>query len=161
MQRPRTPCKRWMCVTSGSAHESSQASVTIKFLKVQGKKRGENGSECSCVQTKYTCVQCVSHIVDACACSGARCGCSRWERGKIASISSYNTATTPTLLLNQHVQHQSASQGALPQVNHSNRDTAGATIPEYDSHFGPTNQQATVHGVLTKAWAMGNRLANE
>ena len=137
----------------------------MKFLKVQGKKRGENGSECSCVQTKYTCVQCVSHIVDACACSGARCGCSRWERGKIASISSYNTATTPTLfqvpcttptlLLNQHVHHHSASQGALPQVNHSNRDTAGATIPEYDSPFGPTNQPTNVHGVLTTAWAMG------
>ena len=40
IQRPRTPCKRRMCVTSGSAHESSQASVTVKFLKVQSKKRG-------------------------------------------------------------------------------------------------------------------------
>ena len=40
MQRPRTPYKRWMCVTSGSAHESSQASVIVKFLKVQSKKRG-------------------------------------------------------------------------------------------------------------------------
>ena len=159
-----------MCVTSGSAHKNSQASLAVNFLKAQS-KNGENGARCCCVQTKYACVQCVSHVVDACACSGARCGCSRWERGKIASISSYNTATTPTLfqvpcttpplLLNQHVHHHSASQGALPQVNHSNRDTAGATIPEYDSHFGPTNQQATVHGVLTKAWAMGNRLANE
>ena len=145
-----------MCITSGSAHESSQASLTLKFLKVQSKKRVRMVQ--GVVVCKWNTPVCnVCLILWMLVHARARdVGVAGGSVGKsppfppttlLQRQHCYNTntvpCTTPTLLLNQHVQHDSASQGALPQVNHSNRDTAGATIPEYDSPFGPTNQQAT------------------
>ena len=124
---------------------------------------------------KYTCVQCVSHIVDACACSGARCGCSRWERGKIASISSYNTTTTPTLLQHQHCSMYNTN--TAPQPTRPTRQCFSRSPPASKSQqprhcrrdhsriwlaFRPNQPTSHCARVLTTAWAMrmGWRIRN-